>query len=160
MSLAVLAEEKVVLPNNEYGGATEIFTYSEEDAEHEQGFHKKLVSYDKKKNIKAIEVYATEAHTRAQGWYRSITYYWGKTRIGEVYPTDSHSEKFGFDKMVIYLDKDLHVGKREYFLRENTIGAKQGIYKRVIYYDRDGRRVKARNLDKLGNVVRSDLEGD
>jgi hypothetical protein len=117
------------------------------------------VSYDKKENIKAIEVYATEAHTEAQGWYRSMTYYWGKTSIGEVYPTDSHAEKYGFDKMVIYLDKDHNAIKREYFLRENTAGAKQGIYKRVIFYDSNGRRVEAKDFDKLGNVVQTDREG-
>ena len=155
MNLSAFGGERVIFQDNEYGGITEKITYSKEDAEYKEGFYKKTVSYDKKGNPKSIELYATKAHTDEQGWYRSITYFWGKTKIGEVYATDSHAEEYGFHKMVVYLDTDEKVSKREYILREDTVGAKQGIYKRVIHYDSDGRRTKAINLDKLGNVVKT-----
>ncbi len=158
MNMAALAEEKVVLLENEFGGMTEIYTYSKEDVEHKRGFHKKTISYDHKNDIKSVEILATKAHTKAEGWHTSITYFWGERRIGELYPTDSHAQEYGFNKMVVYYDEDNKVSKREYFLRDNTIGAKQGIYKRVVYYDTNEKRIKSENLDKLGNVVKTEME--
>jgi hypothetical protein len=157
-NVAAFAEKKIVLRDNEYGGITEIFTYSKEDAEFKEGFYRKTVSYDNKERIKSIEVLATEEHTKMQGWHRSITYYWGKTKIGEIYATDSHAEEYGFDKMIVYLDKNHKVSKREYFLRDDTLGAREGIYKRVVYYDKNERRVKTESLDKLGNVLKVELD--
>ena len=153
-----LGKEERVLKDNEYGGITKVVIYSEKDAEYKNGIKQVVTAYDAKKTKVMVEVHATEIQSEREGWDKTVTYYWGGTSIGEVYSTDSHSEVFGFDRMVNYYDNNNLLYKREYYLRKESAFATLGVYRRVVYYDENGKKTKYEDLDRLGNVVEISLE--
>ena len=61
--------------------------------------------------------------------------------------------------MVNYYDKNGLLYEREYYLRKESVVARLGVYKRVIYYDENGRETESKDLDRLGNVIEITLEG-
>jgi hypothetical protein len=146
------------MTGNEYGGKTEFVTYSDDDREYKNGTAEKITSYDAKGNVVRIEVHATKDVAEREGWDTSVTYYWGKTRIGEVYSTDSHSAISGFYQMVDYLDASGKLAKREFVVRPNSVIGTVGVYKRVVHYDKNGKQTNVENLDRLGNPVTVSLE--
>ena len=146
--------EKLVFPDNEYGGVTKQINYSKGDPNFERGILRVITHYDGKGKKKKIELYATESHANQEGWYRRVTYYWGKSKVSEAYATDSHSANYGFNRMASYYDERGNLEKREYYIRDDALAAKAGIYKRVVRYDRDGNETSVEDLDKLGNVLR------
>jgi hypothetical protein len=146
------------MTGNEYGGKTEFVTYSEDDREYKEGVSEKITSYDRKGNVVRIEVHATKDMTEREGWDTSVTYYWGKTKIGERYSTDSQSEVSGFYQMVDYLDRTAKLVKREFFVRPDSVIGTLGVYKRVVHYDQNGKQTKYEDLDRLGNPVTISLE--
>jgi hypothetical protein len=159
MSVTTFAKtEKTVATGNEYGGVTKEITYSKGDANYKRGIIRMVVSYDSGGNKKKIETYSTPSNAEKQGWHKTVTYYWGKGTIGEAYSTDSHSEIYGFDRMIVFMNSDGQIEKREFILRENSVGAKLGIEKRVIYYDSNGYKIRSEALDRFGNPVEFSLE--
>ena len=158
LTATAFGKEELILKDNEYGGITKVVTFSEKDAEYKKGIKKVVTAYDEMKNKTMVEVYATKIHSEKEGWDKTTTYYWDETSIGEIHPTDSHSEVYGFDKMVNYYDQNNLLYKREYYLRKESVFAKLGVYKRVVYYDNDGRITKSEDLDRVSNVVRIKLE--
>ena len=150
---AAAEAEKVVFDNNEYGGVTKEITYSEEDTNFKKGMHKVIASYDKDGNKKKMEVYATGGHSEKKGWYKKVIYYWGRKKISEAYSTDADSTKYGFSRMVSYFDNNDRLEKREYFLNEDTVAGKLGVYKRVVHYDSKGKIDYVQDLDRLDNPV-------
>ena len=132
--------------------------FSEKDAEYRKGIQKIVTAYDAKKTKIMVEVHATPISSEREGWDKTVTYYWGGTSIGEVYSTDSHSETYGFDRMVNYYDKNGVLYEREYYLRKESVVARLGVYKRVIYYDENGRETESKDLDRLGNLIEITLE--
>ena len=60
--------------------------------------------------------------------------------------------------MVNYYDQNNLLYKREYYLRKESVFAKLGVYKRVVYYDNKGRKTESEDLDKVGNVKKVTLE--
>ena len=156
--LVFAASHEEILQNNEYGGITEILTYSAGDDEYKQGIEKMVTSYDHKGNKMSVEAYATDENSTKEGWKKTVTYYWGKETIGEVYSTDSHSAIYGFYRMVNYYDNDNKIYKREYFLRQDSIIGQLGVYKRVVYYDKEGRKTGFADLDRFNNPIEINLE--
>jgi hypothetical protein len=154
LTATVFGKEESILKDNEYGGITKIVSFSETDADYEKGIQQIVTAYDERKNKMMVEVYATKIHSEKEGWGKTITYYWGETSIGEVHSTDSHSEVYGFDKMVNYHDQNNLLYKREYYLRKESVHAKLGVYKRVVYYDNEGRITGTENLNRIGNIIR------
>ena len=150
---AAAEAEKVVFDNNEYGGVTKEIIYSEEDTNFKKGMHKVIASYDRDGNKKKMEVYATGGHSEKKGWYKKVIYYWGRKKISEAYSTDADSTKYGFSRMVSYFDNNDRLEKREYYLNEDTVAGKLGVYKRVVHYDSKGKIDYVQDLDKLGNPV-------
>jgi hypothetical protein len=55
--------------------------------------------------------------------------------------------------MVSYLDDNNRLEKREYFLNEDSLAAKLGVYKRVVHYDDNEKATHVEDLDIQGNVV-------
>ena len=151
-------KEESVLKDNEYGGLTKVVVFSEKDAEYGKGIQKTVTAYDANKRKIMVEVHSTPIYSEREGWEKTVTYYWGGTRIGEVHSTDSHSETYGFDRMINYYDKNGMLYKREYHLRKESVFAKLGVYKRVIYYDENGRETESKDLDRLGNPIEITLE--
>jgi hypothetical protein len=147
-----------IMSGNEYGGKTEFVTYSEEDREYKHGTAEKITSYDAKGNVVRIEIHATRDLAENKGWDRSVTYYWGETRIGEVYSTDSNSAVSGFYQMVDYLDHGGKLFKREFYVRPNSVIGTLGVYKRVVHYDENGNQTDFEDLDQVGNPVTISLE--
>ena len=158
LTATAFGKEESTLKDNEYGGITKVVTFSEKDAEYKKGIKKIVTAYDEMKNKIMVEVYATKIHIEKEGWDKTTTYYWGETRIGEVHSTDSHSEVYGFDKMVNFYDKNNLLYKREYYLRKESVAAKLGVYKRVVYYDNNGRKTESEALDRVGNIIKISLE--
>ena len=146
------------ISGNEYGGKTEFVTYSEDDREFKDGMSEKIISYDSKGSIVRLEVHATQDVAEREGWETRVTYYWGKKKIGEVYSTDSHSETAGFYQTADYLDKAGNLKKREFYVRPTSVIGTLGVYKRVIYYNKDGNQTKFEDLDRVGNQVTISLE--
>ena len=158
MTATAFAKKESILRDNEYGGITKIVSFSEKDPEYKKGIQQIVTAYDKKKDKIMVEVHATKNHSEKEGWDKTTTYYWGETRIGEVHSTDSHSEVYGFDKMVNYYDQNNLLYKREYYLRKESVFAQLGVYKRVVYYDNEGRKAGTEDLDRAGNVRKISLE--
>ena len=158
LTATAFGKEESILKDNEYGGITKVVTFSEKDAEHKKGIKKVVTAYDEIKNKIMVEVYATKTHSEKEGWDKTTTYYWGETSIGEVHSTDSHSEIYGFDKMVNFYDQNNLLYKREYYLRKESVVAKLGVYKRVVHYDNNGRKTESEDLDRVGNVIKINLE--
>lgn len=158
LTSTAFGKEETVLKDNEYGGITKVVIFSEKDAEYKKGVKQVVTAYDAKKTKIMVEVHATEIQSEREGWDKTVTYYWGGTSIGEVYSTDSHSEVFGFDRMVNYYDNNNVLYKREYYLRKASVFANLGVYKRVVYYDGNGRKTESEDLDRQGNVVEITLE--
>jgi hypothetical protein len=155
---AVLAKPNVrTMSGNEYGGKTEFVTYSGDDREYRSGIAGKITSYDDKGNVVRVEIHATRNLAENKGWDRSVTYYWGETKIGEVYSTDSNSAVSGFYQMVDYLDHG-KLSKREFYIRPNSVIGTLGVYKRVVHYDMNGNQTNFEDLDRLGNPVTISLE--
>ena len=150
---AAAEAEKVVFDNNEYGGVTKEIIYSEDDTNFKKGMQKVIASYDRDGNKKKMEVYATGGHSEKKGWYKKVIYYWGRKKISEAYSTDADSTKYGFSRMVSYFDNNDRLEKREYYLNEDTVAGKLGVYKRVVHYDSKGKIDYVQDLDKLGNPV-------
>ncbi len=146
------------MSGNEYGGKTEFVTYTEDDREFKDGIREKVTAYDSKGEIVRVEVHATQDVAEREGWETRVTYYWGKTKIGEVYSTDSHSETAGFYQTADYLDKNGNLKKREFYVRPTSVIGTLGVYKRVIYYDGNGNQTKFEDLDRVGNQVTISLE--
>ena len=155
---AAFGKEESVLKDNEYGGITKVIVFSEKDAEYKKGIKQIVTAYDAKKTKIMVEVQATQVQSEREGWDKTVTYFWGGTSVGEVYSTDSHSEVFGFDRMVNYYDNNKLLYKREYYLRKDSAFANLGVYKRVVYFDENGRKTGSEDLDSLGNVVEITLE--
>ena len=147
-----------IMTGNEYGGKTEFISYSEDDREYKHGTAEKITSYDGKGNVVRVEIHATEDLEEREGWDRKVTYYWGKTKIGEVHSTDSHSEVSGFYQMVDYLDHGGKLSKREFYVRSNSVIGTLGVYKRVVHYDERGNQTNFEDLDRVGNPVTISLE--
>jgi len=153
-STAVYAgKEETIHENNEYGGLIKQITYSEGEVNYKKGMNKIFIFYDNEGNKKKLEFYATDAFAENVGWHKKITYYWGKRKINEIYSTDSDSKKYGFYKMASYYNKNNLLEKREYYLKEDSLAAQLGVYKRVVYYDSKGRETKVEDVDRMGNVV-------
>jgi uncharacterized protein YxeA len=156
---AVFATPKVVtVDGNEYGGKTEFITYSEGDREYRDGVNEKIISYDHKGKVVRVEVHATRDMAEREGWKTSITYYWGKAKIGERYSTDSDSVASGFYQTVDYLDSAGKLSKREFYVRPDSVIGTLGVYKRVVHYDQNGKQTNYEDLDRLGNPVTISLE--
>ena len=151
--MAFAAREEVISENNEYGGVTKQIVYSEKDPDFKRGMYKIIASYDNEGRKKKMEIYATESHSKEQGWYKKVIYYWGRKKVSEAYSTDSDSVKYGFHRMVSYFDKDNILEKREYYLNKNTTAAKLGVFKRVVHYDNRGKVTYVEDLDQRGNPV-------
>ena len=115
--------------------------------------YKVIASYDKDGNKKKMEVYATAGYSEKKGWYKKVIYYWGRKKVSEAYSTDADSTKYGFSRMVSYFDNNDRLEKREYYLNEDTVAGKLGVYKRVVHYDSKGKIDYVQDLDKLGNPV-------
>ena len=147
-----------IMTGNEYGGKTEFISYSEDDREYKNGTAEKITSYDGKGNVVRVEIHATETLEEKEGWDRSVTYYWGETKIGEVYSTDSNSAVSGFYQMVDYLDHGGKLSKREFYVRPNSVIGTLGVYKRVVHYDERGNQTNFEDLDRVGNPVTISLE--
>jgi hypothetical protein len=145
------------ISGNEYGGKTEFVAYSEDDREYRDGVAEKITSYDEKGSVVRVEIHATTDLAENKGWDRSVTYYWGERKIGEVYSTDSDSAVSGFYQMVDYLEHD-KLSKREFYIRPNSVIGTLGVYKRVIHYDANGNQTNFEDLDRLGNPVTISLE--
>jgi len=143
---------------NEYGGKTELVTYSEDDREFTDGISEKVTSYDSKGQLVRVEVHATPDAAEREGWETKVTYHWGKTKIGEVYSTDSNSAVSGFYQMVDYLDHGGKLTKREFYVRPNSVIGTLGVYKRVVHYDVNGNQTNFEDLDQVGNPVTINLE--
>jgi hypothetical protein len=158
LTATAFGKKESVLQDNEYGGITKVVVFSEKDAEYRKGIQKIVTAYDAKKTKIMVEVHATPISSEREGWDKTVTYYWGGTSIGEVYSTDSHSETYGFDRMVNYYDKNGVLYEREYYLRKESVVARLGVYKRVIYYDENGRETESKDLDRLGNLIEITLE--
>ena len=158
LTATVFAKEESILKDNEYGGITKIVSFSKKDAEHKKGIQQMVTAYDERKNKMMVEVSATKIHSEKEGWDKTITYYWGETSIGEVHSTDSHSEVYGFNKMVNYYDQNNLLYKREYYLRKESVFSKLGVYKRVVYYDNEGRITGTEDLNKIGTIIRISTE--
>lgn len=146
------------MTGNEYGGKTEFVTYSEDDREFKDGIREKITSHDSKGQVVRVEVHATQDVAEREGWETRVTYYWGKRKIGEVYSTDSHSATAGFYQTVDYLDNAGSLKKREFYVRPTSVIGTIGVYKRVIYYDKNGSQIKFEDLDRVGNPVTISLE--
>jgi uncharacterized protein YxeA len=156
---AVFATPKAVtMEGNEYGGKTEFVTYSEKDGEYGKGVSERITSYDAKGKVVRVEVHATRDMAEREGWNTSITYYWGKTRIGERYSTDSDSVSSGFYQTVDYLDSAGKLSKREFYVRPDSVIGTLGVYKRVVHYDQNGKQTNYEDLDRLGNPVTISLD--
>ena len=158
LAATAFAKEESILKDNEYGGITKVVTFSKEDAEYKRGIKKLVTAYDQMKNKSMVEVYATEIHSEKEGWDKTTTYYWGETSIGEIHSTDSHSEVYGFDKMVNYYNQNNLLYKREYYLRKKSVFAKLGVHKRVVYYDNKGKITGSEDLNRVGKVIKIKLE--
>jgi hypothetical protein len=100
-----------------------------------------------------MEVYATGGYSGKKGWYKKVIYYWGRKKISEAYSTDADSTKYGFSRMVSYFDNNDRLEKREYYLNEDTVAGKLGVYKRVVHYDSKGKIDYVQDLDRLDNPV-------
>ena len=150
---ATAEAERVVFENNEYGGVTKEITYSEGDVPFKKGMYKVIASYDKDGNKKKMEVYATGDYSAKKGWYKKVIYYWERKKISEAYSTDADSTKYGFSRMVSYFDKNNRLEKREYYLNEDTVAGKLGVYKRVVHYDSRGKIDYVQDLDRLDKPV-------
>jgi hypothetical protein len=157
-SMAFAKPNVRTMTGNEYGGKTEFVTYSDEDREYKDGTAEKITSYDSNGNVVRVEIQATKDLEEKEGWDRRVTYYWGKTKIGEVHSTDSHSEVSGFYQMVDYLDGTGKLAKREFLLRPNSVIGTLGVYKRVVHYDEHGKATNFEDLDRVGNPVTISLE--
>jgi hypothetical protein len=147
-----------IMTGNEYGGKTEIVTYSVDDLEYENGTAETITSYDRNGNVVRVEIHATKDLAENKGWDRSVTYYWGKTKIGEVDSTDSNSAVSGFYQMVDYLDPAGKLSRREFYIRPNSVIGTLGVYKRVVHYDENGNQTNFEDLDRVGNPVPITLE--
>jgi hypothetical protein len=55
--------------------------------------------------------------------------------------------------MVSYFDNNDRLEKREYYLNEDTVAGKLGVYKRVVHYDSKGKIDYVQDLDRLDNPV-------
>jgi hypothetical protein len=55
--------------------------------------------------------------------------------------------------MVSYFDNNDRLEKREYYLNEDTVAGKLGVYKRVVNYDSMGKIDHVQDLDRLDNPV-------
>jgi hypothetical protein len=157
-AVAVAKPNVRTISGNEYGGNTELVTYSEDDREFKDGISEKITSYDSNGQIVRVEVHATQDIAEREGWDTRVTYYWGKRKIGEIYSTDSHSETAGFDQTVDYLDKAGNLMKREFYVRPTSVIGTIGVYKRVIHYDKNGNQTEFEDLDRAGNPVTISLE--
>jgi hypothetical protein len=159
LTTIVLAKPNVrTMTGNEYGGKTDFITYSADDREYKDGINEKITSYDRKGNVVRIEVHTTKNMAEREGWDTSITYYWGKTKIGERYSTDSDSASSGFYQTVDYLDPAGKLSRREFYVRPDSIIGTLGVYKRVVHYDQNGKQTKYEDLDRIGNPVTISLE--
>ena len=150
---AAAEAERVIFDNNEYGGVTKKIIYSADDANFKKGMYKVVASYDKDGNKKKMEVYATGGYSEKKGWYKKVIYYWGRKKISEAYSTDADSTKYGFSRMVSYFNNNDKLEKREYYLNEDTVAGKLGVYKRVVRYDSKGKIDDVQDLDRLDNPV-------
>ena len=150
---AAAEAERVLFDNNEYGGVTKEIIYSADDAHFKKGMYKVIASYDRDGNKKKMEVYATGGYSEKKGWYKKVIYYWGRKKISEAYSTDADSTKYGFSKMVSYFGNNNRLEKREYYLNEDTVAGKLGVYKRVVHYDSKGKIEYVQDLDRLDNPV-------
>ena len=150
---AAAEAERVIFDNNEYGGVTKEIIYSEDDANFKKGMYIVIASYDKDGNKKKMEVYATGSYSEKKGWYKKVIYYWGRKKISEAYSTDADSTKYGFSRMVSYFDNNDRLEKREYYLNEDSVAGKLGVYKRVVHYDSKGKIDYVQDLDRLENPV-------
>jgi len=150
---AAAEAERIMFDNNEYGGVTKEIIYSEDDATFKKGMYKVIASYDKDGDKKKMEVYATADHSEKTGWRKKVIYYWGRKKISEAYSTDVDSRKYGFSRMVSYFDNNDRLEKREYYLNEDTVAGKLGVYKRVVHYDSKGKIDYVLDLDRLDNPV-------
>ncbi len=146
--------EKIISKDNEYGGVTKEITYSDGDDKYQKGIKRIIISQDSKGEIKRLEVYANESHSAKEGWYKTVTYYWERSRISEAYSTDADSAKYGFYKMVAYFDSNNRLDKREYYLKEDSLAATFGVHKRVVYYDSNGRETHVEDFDKFGSLLK------
>jgi uncharacterized protein YxeA len=150
---AAAEAERILFDNNEYGGVTKEIIYSEDDTTFKKGMYKVIASYDKDGNKKKMEVYATGDHSEKKGWHKKVIYYWGRKKISEAYSTDADSTKYGFSRMVSYFDNNDRLEKREYYLNEDTVAGKLGVYKRVVHYDSKGKIDYVQDLDRLDNPM-------
>jgi len=150
--------EEVIATNNEYGGITKRIEFSSEDQEYKKGIQEIIYSYNNKGVKVKTEVVARPEQANKEGWQRTVSYSWGKEKIGEIYSTDTHSRVYGFYRMVNFYHKDNQLYKREYYINKNSLIGRLGVYKRVVYYDKNGNKIKQEDLDNAGNRVTIDLE--
>jgi hypothetical protein len=157
-TIAFAKPKATTLTGNEYGGKTEFVVYAADDREYKNGTAEQITSYDVKGNVVKVEIHATRELAEREGWDRRITYNWGKTRIGEVYSTDSDSAISGFYQMVDYVDAAGKLSKREFYVRPNSVIGTLGVSKRIVHYDEKGNQTGFEDLDRVGNQVTIDLE--
>jgi len=155
---ACVQSNVTILKDNEYGGVTKVITYSEEDDEYKRGTREKISSYNAKGDIVKTEIRATKDLAEREGWEAKITYYWGKSKIDEVYSTESESTVSGFYQVVDTIGKHGKLSKREFYIRPTSVIGTLGVYERVIHYDANGNQTRFEDLDRLGNPVTINLE--
>lgn len=155
---ACVQSNVTMLKDNEYGGITKITTYSEDDDEYKRGTRETITSYNARDDIVKIEIRSTDDLAAREGWDAKVTYYWGKSKIDEVYSTDNDSTVSGFYQVVDTIDKHGKLSKREFYIRPTSVIGTLGVYKRVIYYEVNGNQTQFEDLDRLGNPVTISLE--
>ena len=125
ISTLVFAEtRKRINERNEYGGVTEMVTYSPGDKEYQKdGMSKNIIYFGSNKKVVKNEGFFTDEFVRKDGITKTINYFDSNEKImkKEFIMTDEFVRKYGMARGMLYYDSNRNVVKKEYYGKDGAL---------------------------------------